>query len=570
MKLSKINFTYKNNKMNSQKYLLTKRLQTQQRIQFNDTKSVKKTLDLTNNVDTTKIQDIDTICKNVSEQKREIKNNEINDTNIHIKIYDTSTISTSLIDNIVDDEIILTEEEREFLQKKDYYDIGKNSENSFTNNLDINNNLFDIQFVDSILVDKKETYDINNINGTNDTNVQLKIYDTSTISTSLIDNIVDDEIILTEEEKEILQKKVYYDIGKNSENSFTNNLDINKNLFDIQFIDSILYEYEGPFTPFNVERIRIKGIKIINNIYQSKYNYDKINCTGLGDFIRGCYFIMEFCDKYQFQPKIIFNNSISKFLQVKTHKLELIQNILQGVNFFKNNNVSTFNIQNDIILEPIKDINNIMADFVDYIVDSPSYYGNVFLFCNSYPLKNISDKNKEYMRKNLEPITEIKNMVNSILIDLQLKYKEFIVIHIRSGDSYLKNENHIFNVKYFEKLTTMIFNDIKNASNASNVSNASNASNASKNNVLIIADNNYIKLALKRVFPEFKILLKDITHFGEGIVLEEEKVKNSLIDFYLLSFSKSIFSYSCYEHGSGFSYWCAKTYDIPYVCKHVK
>ena len=55
----------------------------------------------------------------------------------------------------------------------------------------------------------------------------------------------------------------------------------------------------------------------------------------------------------------------------------------------------------------------------------------------------------------------------------------------------------------------------------------------------------------------------------EFIVLEEEKVKNTIIDFYLLSLSNSINSYSSYEHGSGFSYWCAKTYDIPYSCKYI-
>ena len=64
--------------------------------------------------------------------------------------------------------------------------------------------------------------------------------------------------------------------------------------------------------------------------------------------------------------------------------------------------------------------------------------------------------------------------------------------------------------------------------------------------------------------------MNPITHFGEGVVLEEEKVKNTMIDFYLLSHSKSIFSYSVNKHGSGFSYWCAKTFNIPYVCKYVQ
>ena len=99
-----------------------------------------------------------------------------------------------------------------------------------------------------------------------------------------------------------------------------------------------------------------------------------------------------------------------------------------------------------------------------------------------------------------------------------------------------------------------------------------NIKNDIKNNVnyLIIADNNEIKLLLKNMFPNFRIIIKDITHLGEGIVLEEDKVKNTLIDFYLLSMSNNIMSYSSYDHGSGFSCWCATTYNIPYSCKIIR
>ena len=91
-----------------------------------------------------------------------------------------------------------------------------------------------------------------------------------------------------------------------------------------------------------------------------------------------------------------------------------------------------------------------------------------------------------------------------------------------------------------------------------------------ENNYLLIADSNDVKKIVENYFPNFKILMNPITHFGEGVVLEEEKVKNTLIDFYLLSRSKSIFSYSAYKHGSGFSYLCAKTFNIPYVCKYIQ
>jgi len=329
------------------------------------------------------------------------------------------------------------------------------------------------------------------------------------------------------------------------------------NKINVDFVDSSKLEFtslKDDDIPHNINVIRNKGIRILNNVYQSKYNYGKSNCTGLGDFIRGCYFILEFCDKFGFQPKFIFNNCISKFLHIKTHKLELIQNVLRSIDFFKSNNIRAYNVQNGVILDPIKDNAHIMGNFVEYMVQSPVYYSNVFMFCNSFPIGDIPDKNKEYMRSILEPTAEMKQLIYDTLGNLNLSVKRYNVIHVRSGDSYLKNDINAFGAKYIEKLTTAIRGDMR----------------FNGEEYLIIADNNSIKIALKNIFPGFKILVKEITHFGEGVVLEEEKVKNSLVDFYLLSFSKSIFSYSYYEHGSGFSSWCAKTYNIPYMCRHVK
>jgi hypothetical protein len=351
------------------------------------------------------------------------------------------------------------------------------------------------------------------------------------------------------------------------------NTNINNTIYDVNKIQNDIKlklkinftsnhkDYDIPFSLnkiYDVNKIRRKGVKIINNVYQSKYNYNKTNCTGLGDFIRGSYFILEFCEKYNFIPKIVFNSIIGNFLKMKTHNLGLIQNLLVGIDFFSNNNWKNAIIQNGFILEPEKNTMNIMADFVDYVVVSPMYYGNVFLFCNSFPVSNvIPEKYKKYMRKIMEPNEEIKMCINNTLVDLNLIRKQYSIIHIRSGDSYLKGNNNTFSNNYMSNLTENIKNDIKNVI-------------GHDNKYLVIADNNEIKLLLKQVFPHFIISIKNITHFGEGIILEKEKVKNTLVDFYLLSLSNSIMSYSSYEHGSGFSYWCAMTYNIPYSCKYIK
>ena len=344
-----------------------------------------------------------------------------------------------------------------------------------------------------------------------------------------------------------------YDITKLSK--------INKNILNV---DELNITYDNTDTseinmlPFNINELIQKGIKIINNVYQSKYK-SNMNSTGLGDFIRGSYFILDFCDRYNFEPKIIFNNYISKLLKIKTHDIKELDNVFNNITFFSNTNYIEYNIKDDIILDPNKDNKYIMRDIVDYMKNLPLYNGNIFIYCISHPIKNeISEKNKQYMKNILEPIDEIKYIIYKTLKSLNLVNNQYSVIHIRSGDSYLNNDNKKFKLSYITKLvnnihTYMTKNRIKNG-----------------NNYLLIADNNEVKNLLKTYFPFIKILINEITHFGEGIILNEEKVKNTLVDFYLMSFSNNIMSFSCYEHGSGFSYWCAKTYNIPYVCKLIK
>ena len=308
--------------------------------------------------------------------------------------------------------------------------------------------------------------------------------------------------------------------------------------------------------PYNVEKIRKKGVKVIYNVYQSKYSNGKVNGTGFGDFIRGSYFLLEFCEKYGFIPKIVFNNCISNFLQTKVNNIDKIQDVLANIEMFHNNNFKEFNIKDNCILYPRLDLVHIMADFVDYITKLYVYNGKAFIYCIPYPLNTISENSKAYMRMILEPTNEIKEDVNQNLKKYGLNYKEYSVFHIRSGDDYLKEENKKFYIDYLNKLKVEIKYILR-----------VNQTNQTK--YLLIADNNEVKILLKKEFPEMKIILKEITHLGEGVMLEEEKVKHTLIDFYLLSFANNIISFSCNQHGSGFSYWCAVTFDIPYVSKYI-
>jgi hypothetical protein len=333
------------------------------------------------------------------------------------------------------------------------------------------------------------------------------------------------------------------------------NFNVGHNKLKMQINKEIIVNNSNSILPYNVADIKRRGIRVINNVYQPKYKFG-IASTGLGDFIRGSYFILDFCFKYKFKPKIIFNNCISKFLKIKTNGLNKINYLLNQILSFPNGNFMEFLITNDgTILEPTKDIRRIMYDYVEYLSLIPVHNHNVFGYCISYPMRPVSDLAKRYMRSILEPSDEMKLIIHNILINnFQFKYRDYTVIHIRSGDVYLNKNSSVFKKEYISKLLSYI-----------------DAIVDREKNYLIISDNNEIKNFVLEKFTNINIktLFKEITHFGEGVVLEEEKVKNTMIDFYLLSLSSAIFSYSCYKHGSGFSYWCAQTYNIPYVCKYI-
>ena len=59
---------------------------------------------------------------------------------------------------------------------------------------------------------------------------------------------------------------------------------------------------------------------MIENIYQEKYGPD-INASGVGDFIRGSYFLMQFCEENQLLFNInMLNHPISRFLEIYQNK----------------------------------------------------------------------------------------------------------------------------------------------------------------------------------------------------------------------------------------------------------
>jgi hypothetical protein len=304
---------------------------------------------------------------------------------------------------------------------------------------------------------------------------------------------------------------------------------------------------------YDITPLYVKNIKLIYNIFQEKY-LDNQNTTGLGDFIRGCYFLLQFCDTYNFKYQIIINHPIAFFLQKFSQYFNVNQYFYPVQMFMSNNWKDSLFDESNFIIDALTD-NSKMKHFINYLNDQPLRNNNIFIYNIMFPYDEISEKHKLILRNLFEPNDEMILFINDTLNSIGFSKKSYSIIHVRSGDCYLNNNTKVFDTNYYNKLVnelTILFND------------------DFQQKYLLIADNNEIKLLLRDKFSSIQFLFKDITHLGEGKILYRENVKNTLLDFYLLSFSNSIHSFTCYPHGSGFSYWCAQTYDIPFKCKFLR
>jgi len=303
----------------------------------------------------------------------------------------------------------------------------------------------------------------------------------------------------------------------------------------------------------NINTLYNKNITTIHNVYQTNYAQN-IKPTGFGDFIRGCYFLLQFCDKYNFKPNIIINHPIALFLNKFSLNFTINNTFIENVPMFIENNWKETKLDsNNFIVNIIHDSQSIHT-FISYLSTLIVNNKSLFMYNIMFPYNPIEKHHTKYMRDLFQPNTEMNTYINNTLNTLFLEKNTYSIIHIRSGDSFLKETTKTFNISYL----THIFTEI-------NILINSNLNST----FLLIADNNEIKYFILKYFSNIKFIFNKITHLGEGVLLERDKIKNTLLDFYLLSYSNYIYSYTSYIHGSGFSYWCAVTYNIPYKCKYI-
>jgi hypothetical protein len=277
----------------------------------------------------------------------------------------------------------------------------------------------------------------------------------------------------------------------------------------------IFYNSKEGFLDTNYE----KTIYLIwrNKIENSGTNY------GFGDKLRGAISIYQYCKNNKINLKIDATDDIcSEFLKnIVSPDYEIIKDkelIILG-HWMK------------------------LEEIDEKIKSQLETKNTVYLFSNSWPIQDLDNDDKLFAKFVCEPKENITNEINDKLKKLP---KNFGIQHFRFNDSIFENDINLNNrlfIKYFNLLVE----------------------NNKPTNVLFTNSNNFKKFSKEQLNINTIDCGDDlckVAHIGESSV--KESVKNSFVEFLILSKAKYIKSYNSYNWPSNFVYWPALIYDVPF------
>jgi hypothetical protein len=157
-------------------------------------------------------------------------------------------------------------------------------------------------------------------------------------------------------------------------------------------------------------------------------------------------------------------------------------------------------------------------------------------FCDE---TNITDECKDFMKTVLSPNAELLNLLNNY------NATEYTILHMRFGDNVIINKNAIDNALIRSVESRITHNLDVYAKN------------------LFVCDSYFMKTELKHYLAENNILSIDLDVGHIGYEQDREKIKNTLLEFFIIAKSNKIKTYSVYSWTSGFVVWISKIYGIP-------
>jgi len=276
----------------------------------------------------------------------------------------------------------------------------------------------------------------------------------------------------------------------------------------------------------NVEYFEDNRKTVIHKL-QLKVKTPNVSPPGFGDFLKGTFSLYALSKKYNYN----FYIDISEHPIHKHFKKNLPNNIITNgkrVHEFLFN----VNIWNKNQLEgEVKNLLNKKENVI--LIETNIDIDNL--------LDNFDDNDRYNLQNMISPTEHLKNKIFNLRKILNLK--EYNVLHIRTGDNNINN-------KIQDTILDSVDSYIKKL-------------NLIDKNILLLSDSDDLKRKLNDKY-NFITLNSKIIHLGYLNSEDKEKgIESTIIDFFLLCYSKKIYSLSVYHWNSGFSYMASRLYNIP-------
>lgn len=291
-------------------------------------------------------------------------------------------------------------------------------------------------------------------------------------------------------------------------------------------------------------------LKKVVNVYQTQFVDFK--ASGFGDYLRGSFMMLQLLRTLEKYTGVhvdfdmdLRNHPMSKFL-ICDPELE------RPVDYTK---LGNFHIDSLLVNQDENDIayQHIVREVVRYFnkIQQPTFFAYC---CKDIVYTEMLDSEKAFIRSRIQPTSEMETYITDSLTRLGVT-GAYTTLHVRLNDAVcfphaVGSSQSTLNTTLMEDLVASVRSKVQEGKTYVLVSSSTAVKDA-------LTGGNILSLPTA------------ICHIGQNQEPTDEQLKDTLLDFYLMSRSQEILAFSTYER-TGFSLECANIYGIPYTMTQVE
>jgi hypothetical protein len=285
-------------------------------------------------------------------------------------------------------------------------------------------------------------------------------------------------------------------------------------------------------------------LKKVVNVYQTQFLDFK--ASGLGDYLRGSMMMLQLLRTLEKYTGVhvdfdmdMRNHPMSKFLVCDT-TLERPANYPT---------LGNFHVDSLLVNQDEEDIayQHIVREVVRYFnkIQQPTFFAYC---CKDLVFTEILDSEKSFIRSRLQPSAELDTYTASCLTQLNVT-GAYSVLHVRLDDAIcFPHAVGSSQATLNDQLMTDLVASVRSKVDADKT-------------YILISNSQAVKDALTGA--NIHSLPTAICHIGQNQTPTDEQLRDTLLDFFLMSRASEIAGFSTYKR-TGFSLECATLYNIPY------